>query len=200
MPFKRKRRPYRRRRGISKSLRTYVQKTISANQETKQRDLSWDAIGIQDAGRTPLNAVINDLAQGDTQNTRDGNQVRITGFYGKFVVTGADSTNIVRFILYIPKDQSDSLSGIDIHSLIDQDSFTVLYDRTITTTSGGVNQKVFTVAKNFHRGSRKGLLTQFYGTGSQDFVKNPIRMYVVSDSLAVTDPSLTGHLRTYFKD
>lgn len=184
----------------SKALRTYVQKTISANQETKQRDLSWDAVSIQDAGRSPITAVINDLAQGDTQNTRDGNQVRITGLYGKFVVTGADSTNIVRFIMYIPKDQTDALSSVDIHTLIDQDSYTVLYDRTITTTSGGVNQKVFTVAKNFHRGSRKGLLTQYYGTGSTDFVKNPIKLYVVSDSLAVSDPSLTGHLRTYFKD
>ena len=139
---------------ISKSLRTYVQKAISSNQETKQRDLTWDAVSIQDVGRSPIDGTLNDLSQGDTQNSRDGNQVHITGIYGKFVVTGADTTNIVRYILYIPKDPSDTLTGmsIDIHHLIDQDRFTILYDRNITTTSGGVNQKVFTVAKNFHRG------------------------------------------------
>jgi len=185
---------------IPQNVKSYVQRTISSNIETKQRDLTWDTQAIQDVGRTPLSIVLNDLSQGDTQNTRDGNQVHITGIYGKFVITGADATNIVRVILYIPKVASDTMSTIDVHNLIDQDSYTVLYDKTFTTTYGGTNQRIFTIAKNFHRGSRKGLLTQFYGTGSTDWSKNPLKMYIVSDSAAISDPSLTGHLRTYFKD
>lgn len=186
----------------SKAVKNYVQRTISKNIETKQRDLSWDCISIQDPGRTPIASNLIDLSQGDTQNTRAGNQVFVTGFYGKFVVAGADTTNIVRMVVYIPRDPTDTLAAdtIGVTSLIDQDSYTVLYDKYITTSSAGENAKVFTVAKNFHRGSRKGLRVIWNGVGTTDITKNFIKLYVVSDSGAVSDPCLSGHLRTYYKD
>lgn len=190
----------RRRKGVT---RAQVQKMINSNIETKFHTNSWSSSGIQDVGRTPIDADLNNVAVGTGAANREGHQISLTGLYGKFVVTGADATNIVRVILYIPKDPTSSLSsvgGIGISTLIDQDRFTVMYDKYFTTTSNGPNQKVFTIARKWNKGSRKGIQTQFYGGASTDFAKNRLKLYVVGDSGAVSDPSLTGNIRCYFKD
>ena len=173
----------------------------SQRQETKSRVLSYDAVDINDVAAAPIQTGISAVAQGISQNQRIGNSIRLTGFYSKFVVASADSSNIIRFILYFPRNPADTLAGTDIHTLIDQDKFNVIYDRYhVVGTSGGPGVKGFTIARNFHRGVRKGIEVKFHGVNNTDYASAPLRMYIVSDSAAVPHPKLSGNLRLYFKD
>lgn len=194
MPYKRK---YRKRR--KGNLRRVIQSVISKNQETKQIDYSYNAQTIQDNGRTPIVQELSSCNTGTGQNDRIGNQTLVTGMYGQFAVAGADVTNVVRFIIYIPYDTDDVLN-VTTFGLVDQDKYTVLMDKIITTTANGPNIKNFKVKLNFKRGGRKGIRCQFDGSSAANTTKNEIKLYVCSDSLAVADPSLSGHIRTYFKD
>jgi ABC-type glycerol-3-phosphate transport system substrate-binding protein len=188
--YKRKYRP---------NFRAMVQKAIAKNLETKFLLKEYNAVSIQDSGRTPITGLLTDVAQGLTQQGRVGNTINVTGMYGQFQVAGADTTNIVRFVIYIPRDVDDEI-GVNTYELIDTDRFTVLTDRIVTTTSNGPNIKQFKLVKNFHRGSKKGIQVQFSGSASTDGTFNRIKLYCVSDSSAVSDPALSGNLRVYYKD
>jgi hypothetical protein len=136
-----------------------------------------------------------------TQNDRVGNLIKATGIYGKFVVTAGDTSNIVRVIFYIPKSATDTLSGVSVQSLIDLDLYTILSDKYYAIgTNGGPNQRAFTIRMNFHRGFRTGIPVTFTGAGSTTYAKNPIRMYVVSNSGASPHPTWSGNLRFFYKD
>lgn len=199
--FRRARRPGKGR--VPRAVRTFVQRKIQRNIETKFRLATYSGSNIPDSASTPINTLLNAVGQGDTQNARNGNQIFATGFYGKFVLAAGDSTNIVRVVMYIPKDSQYTFysSPPGITSLIDQDKFTVLYDRYISLDTYNP-QKVLTIARKWNRGSRRGIQCQYSGTGSteSDPSKNPIYIYFVSDSSAVAHPTVTGNFRLYFKD
>lgn len=190
--------PKNNRKNVPNYLKSYIQRQISSNQETKQADLSWDVVAIPAAG-SGLGYTMPAVAQGSSQNTRSGNLVYCTGMYGRLVFSAADTTNLVRLIFYIPTDVDDTLS-VDIHSLIDQDKFTILYDRVITLNGGGNDTKYIQFKRNFHKGKRKGIAVHFDGTGQTDYSRNIIKMYVVSDSDVASHPTITGSMRTYYKD
>lgn len=181
-----------------------VKNVLYAVSETKHNNLSLDTVSIQDVGRTPLNYTLNDVALGNQQSQRDGNQILVTGIYGKGVIQFPDTYNIVRMILYIPKDSDHKLGTddtIDVPTLLDQDRYTILEDRYFAGAyDGGPRVKTFTIKKSFTRGGRKGMVTRWDGVNATDFSRNPIGLYFVSDSVAVSDPTVTLQLRTYYKD
>lgn len=188
-------------RAPDSKVRAYVQQAIARNQETKHLTLSYDTT-VQDAARAPLDNSIVAIGQGDTQETRTGNQILVTGLYGRFMVRSADTTNFVRAVLYIPKDPTVTLTSValDYIDSIDQDKFTVLYDRVFNLNTAGGNQKIFTIARKFNRGARKGIQVQYSGTASTDQSRNNLHLYFVSDSTVVSDPPIYGYMMTYFKD
>lgn len=92
------------------------------------------------------------------------------------------------------------MSGVSTYDLVDLDKYTILEDKIVTLSQNGEYIKNFTLGKKFNRGAKKGMTVQFDGTTGADVVKNDIKMYVVSDSLAVPDPTFSGNVRLYFKD
>lgn len=193
------RKPYRKfkNRGVSKSLQKYIQKKIEKNIETKHVYAEASATSVS---TSVLNTQISTIPQGDDEFRRTGNKVTMTGFYGKFQIVGADTTNVVRIVLYIPKDPDDTLSGLNTYQILDQDRFTILSDRLVTTSSSGVNNKVITIAKKFNRGRRRGVVTQFASSTTTDVAKNALKIAWVSDSAAVSHPTIAYHYVMYFKD
>lgn len=179
-----------------KSLKRLIQDEINSNLETKQKVEVWNSVGVTDSARTPPSSNITGIAQGDTQSTREGNQIRITGVYGKWLLTKADTTNVVRVIFYKPKQVGDALSGIDINDAVDMDKFHI-YSDNLYLLNANTPQKVIYVSKKF---PGKGLVVQYHGTASTDVATNDIRLYAVSDSTAVSDPTMSGNFRFYFKD
>lgn len=196
MPYKRKKMKKSSRRTVPYSVKRYVQAKINKNIETKHLAAS----GQTTTSTSVLNTQITTIPQGDDEFRRTGNRVTVTGFYGKFNIVGADSTNMVRMVLYIPKDPNDTMTSLTTYGIIDFDKYTVLSDRLITTSLSGNNSKVITIAKKFKYGTRRGLDVQFASSTTTDVKKNNIYLAWVSDSSAATHPAINYHWYCYFKD
>ncbi len=194
----------RNKKGFSSEQRRQIsriaKKTTQRMSETKYNSGIFSSLAIQDAGRTPVSEAVTEIQQGDSAVQRIGNRVKVTGFYGKFTITYADTTNIVRVIMYMPRNPTSTLSTIDTNDLIDFDDFNILYDKSFAVSSGGPGTKNITISRKWNRGNKSGI-NVFYASGSStDYAKNPIFLYVVSDSAGVPDPTINGNYRLYFKD
>lgn len=200
MPYRK--RSYRRKRYVPryKQIKQIVNKQIRSNAESKFHTTEYEASDIQDHGRTPLTADLCHVATGTSQNTRIGNQIIMTGMRLDGVIVAADATNIVRVVVYMPKDHTTALTGVSVTDFIDIDKYTVFMDKMIVVGTGGSGIKKFTFHRRWTSKGRKGIQVQFYGTTSTDFAKNRLKFYAVSDSLAVSDPKLSLHSRVYYKD
>lgn len=204
MPFRRRyRRRFRSRKSFYSKVKTIANAVVKKNIETKYISFNPNAGVISNnAIGSSLTVDLNTMGTGSGPSTRTGNQVRTTGYHGKFVVTGADATNIVRFVLYIPKNTGDDLKldGTEVYSDIDQDKYTVLKDFFVSTSANGPDTKQISLRGKFNSGKRSGILTQFNGNTSSTCMKGLLKLYAVSDSGVTSHPTLTGHMRIYYKD
>lgn len=176
-----------------------VQRMIQGNQETKRLDVAWNGVSIPSGGIGAYTINLINLSQGPGEQQRVGDQIFITGMYGRFQITGADATNIARVLIYIPRDTDDVLSSIETYQDPDPSLYTVLYDRTVTLTANGEFVKQITCKLNFRRGNRRGIRVKYAGATTTPTWNN-IKMVATSDSGAVTHPTLSGHLNLYMKD
>lgn len=194
MPFKSK---YRRR--PNKSLKKTIKNVVNSMSETKTIVSNYASTSIQDQARAPINTDILSCATGDTQSTRTGNAITVTGLYGDFFFNAADVTNSIRVLLYVPHNPTDDMA-IQFNQAPDLDRFTVLRDMLVTVSTQGPAVVRRKIKVSFKKGNRKGLTCRWHDTTATGFSKNPIRLYMVSDSTAVTDPSVSGYIRAYYKD
>lgn len=197
MPFKKrvyKRKPYRR-----VPIRKVVQKAINKNIELKKDITTFAGSTIQDSARAPIDVNLSGIAQGDDQGTRSGRALRITSIKGDFFITGADATNSIRVILYKPKNNGDSLSGdaLQFNQVVDTDKYVVFRDLNITTSAAGNDNRRVKFWKSW---GGAGLEVKYDGITVNDCVQNLVRLYMVSDSLAIADPGLNGGVTVFFRD
>lgn len=185
-----------------KKLKTMIQQTVSSNIETKFHNTTFVYQSVPDGLRNGVDSNLSGIATGDSQITRTGNQIYVTGINARLWVQNADSTNTVRFIMYIPKDASEDLgtNTYTINTVPDLDHYTILMDKTYHVDTYNPIKNVYGINRKFNKGARKGIRVTFNGTGATNLAKNPIRFYVVSDSGAVSDPTISGTIRLYFKD
>lgn len=195
MPFKRRFR--KKKQYVTKAQ---VNKMIESRQETKYYQSSWNAATIADQGIGGRFNALLPLVQGDDFDQRIGNTVLCTGLFGKLYFSAADTTNVVRCIIYIAHDISDTLSTLTVHGLPDPNRFAIIYDKMIVLNSSGADVKALTIAKKFNRGRKKGIQVQFDADTATDHTKNDIQIMFVSDSGVVSHPTVSGTLRTYYKD
>jgi len=170
---------------------------ISKNQETKTLGVELNP-SISNVG---VNYDISSLAGGTNQNQRIGNAYKMTSFRLKGGVFGSDTTNLVRIIIYIPKDPTHTMdTSLQPLTPVDLDRFTILSDRLIPTASNGPNCKLYNKVLLFNKGRRSGLNVQFHSNLASSIVKNKLMVYMVSDSAAASHPFFKGWWRFYFKD
>lgn len=193
MPYKKK--SYRRKGGLKK----YIKKVVARSQETKTHLINY-ANAIPDSGRTPLSNQLADISQGLNQSTRVGNSITLTSLKYDWFFTGADSTNSLRVIIYVPKDPTDLMSSVAFNAAPDLDRYTILRDMFITTEGTGGNCKRRQGWLRFNRGNRSGMNVGYTGAGLGVIIKNNVSIYMVSDSLAATDPQVNGYVRIFYKD
>ena len=178
-------------------LKKMIKAAIAGSQETKTLGVEINT-GISNVG---VNYDISSIAGGSNQNQRIGNTYKMTSFRLKGGVFGSDTTNLVRIVIYIPKDPTHTIdTGLQALSPIDLDRFTVLSDRLIPTASQGPNCKLFNKVCLFNKGRRTGLNVRFHSSLASSIVKNRLMVYMVSDSSAASHPTFTGWWRFYFKD
>lgn len=189
--------PRRTRTRRKSNLKKIIKTMIAGSQETKTIGTQINP-SISDVG---INYDISSLNGGTTQNARIGNAYKLTSFRLKGGVFGSDSTNLVRIIIYIPKDPTHLIdTSLQVLTPVDLDRFTVLSDRLIPTASQGPNCRLYNKVCLFNKGRRTGLNVQFHDSTAGSIVKNRLMVYMVSDSSAASHPSFKGWWRFYFKD
>lgn len=185
------------RRKNPKNLKKMIKNMIAGSQETKTQSASFTPT-ISDVG---VNYDMSSIGGGTDQNQRIGNSYLMTSYRLKGGVFGSDSTNLVRIVIYVPKDATHLIpTSTQPFDPIDLDRYTILSDRLITTASQGPNCKLYNKVCLFNKGRRKGMRVQFTDSLASSVVKNRLLVYMVSDSSASSHPSFKGWWRFYFKD
>lgn len=193
-----RRKNYRRKFKRRSFRRKYVPKLPKF--EKKTSIINFSSQNVPDWTVGSIDQSLTDINQGLTQSTRIGNSVRLTSLYGDFFLTGADTTNSVRMILYIPKNVTTNLSTLSFNAAPDLDQVTILQDRLFTFTANGNNCIRFKIKKKFDFGRRSGIhITYTDGTGT-NITKNKMRLLLVSDSTVAPHPVLNGYLRIFYTD
>lgn len=186
----------------SKNVKSMVKKQIEKYVEKKTVIYSYFG-GVTDSLRTPLDNHVTATAQGLDQNERIGNRLNVTSLKYDLFFTGADTTNSMRCIFYIPKNPAFLMSAgsaVGFNKAPDEDQFNILRDIMVTTSSGGPNCVRKQGWIRFNRGTRSGHKERYSGALNTDLVDGHIYVYMVSDSLAVSDPQVNGYIRSYYTD
>lgn len=172
------------------------------NIEYKHHDESFGSQSINYSASTS-SYILNDMSQGDTDKTRDGDSVKCQGvtLRGLLSRNGADST--VRMVLVW--DKQNNVTPADIFHLSGQASAPwsnkaydkrfqsrILYDRTFTIDTERPQI-------NFHVKKRIMLHTQ-YDAGTITINTGVLRLFFISDKVTLNEPALTFTSRLTFTD
>lgn len=189
-----KRRTYKKKGGFKKA----VKKVVSDMAETKTYLYTFNNV-VSDSG-TLLH--LTDISQGDTQSTRDGNQIFLKGITVRMHSILADTYNIMRIIIVRARTGAGDVTSADFPAGVSPDPFieemnydkyTVVKDQVITLDAG----KVHDVRKFYIKVNKK---IQYGSNTSSDVVTNPYYIWLVSDSDISSHPSVALTARMYWKD
>lgn len=184
-------------------LKKLIKNMINKNTETKT--VVNTTLGNVPLSTQGVNYPMMEVAQGVDQNQRIGNLIKVTSFRLKGILTGGTSNAISRIIIYIPSNPNTMLPvTTTVYDPIDQDAFTILSDRLVTTNANGQTLVPYNKVSLFNRGQRNGLNVRFDGAQGSDLVRNSLVVYFVS-SVPHANPiaqktSFIGYARYYFKD
>lgn len=150
-------------------------------------------------------------AQGDGLSQRSGDQIILKALQFRLSIIGADNTNKVR-IIFFRWSQDNSiganvptvngvLQNIDVMSFYNYTSYkndrmTILYDRTVSTTFTDANQVVVLHTLYGKKLGRKVL--EF--NAASTLGTNQIYMLLISDSVAISHPTVTGYMQLRYTD
>lgn len=195
MPFIKKRKYQRKKK--KQNIKSIVTKMIRKAAETKRLTTEYSTTSISttmtDAG------LFDTITEGTGDNERVGSTVYITGIYARWFVHIGDANQLVRIVCYLPRRIDTTLSSQSQDtpiSYIDQTNFKVLYDKQISLNQYGPGTRMGTMKIKF---PGKGLPVR-YDDDTGAIQNNRIRFAFVSDSGAVTHPTLDTTVITYFKD
>lgn len=207
MPFARKRRT---RRKAPRKTRTRVMRSIARKEISRLAEKKY-WLTADDSATPSYTGSMVDLSavpQGDNDSSRDGDSLAIRSTRMKGHIIAADTTNVVRLILFHWLDDStptisNVLSGnytsgsvnvVDAPYTHDQRrKIRVLWDRTFNLHSGQ-DQVVFDT--RYLKPKQKKIAYTAAGTTGY----NKIWMLMVSDSAAVAHPSVAYVNRLTFND
>jgi len=170
-----------------------------------EQEIKWSAIS-GNAVATFSGSLLSfcDIAQGDTDTTRDGDQIILSKFEMRFANYLGDSTNITRVIVFKwlpPSVPAVSDFWVDIGTaesplatfIHDQEpNITVLYDHLCYLGPGRYVEVGQSIQNVHHRIQ--------YVAGSTTIASGKIYLFFISDSAAATHPTLSYYVRSEFTD
>lgn len=185
-----------------------VKKMINKVQEKKFYDLIVD-----DATSTSGTILsLTDIAQGDTDFTRDGDQINVKSWNFRFQMTGADNSNAYRIIIFrwnVPTNYrvpvvSDILnvSGLPVTAIPNaqyvfdnkrQKQFSVVYDKILGVAAAGPG-----IIVKATKAYVNGLPISFNASTTDG--EGKLFMLLLSDSNTLAHPRLSGVFRTVYTD
>ncbi len=192
-----------------KSMKRIAKQVMAKNIETKVHTAEYsDAfIGANSTAYIIATSVV-DIAGGTKSGERVGERITATSLKYDLFFTGAQDTNSLRVIFYIPKSPTDLLwqgpagTNLAFNQAIDFNRYTVLKDMFIPTNLNGQNcvrKQGYISFRN--KGKRLGMPVIYDTDLSVSCTKNRIMVYMVSDSVSpITTPKVNGYVRLFYKD
>lgn len=191
-------------KGLNKKEKKQVKSIINQGRENKYLDVLIDASNLA----TGVVYSLADVPQGDTDTTRDGDQLvqRAMRIKGRALV--ADTTNQVRMIVFRWKQNTvpvvgDILSASYIGTVYaplspyhhdGRSNFTVLYDKIFHVGTYNIQKGFDTKWMNLRNNK------QYFSAGASTSSKHCIYALVITDSTAVSNPNITFVSRLTFTD
>lgn len=215
MPTRRIRRATRAPRGrkLNKREKNEVKRLIAVRQELK---FYVSQTSVQTVSSSGVLFQLTNMAQGDTDQDRDGDRLMLKKFFVRGAVQYADVTNLFRIIFFQWKPASTpTISSIllpgpstapDVWSSYAHDSrqqFNILWDKTwhlegnasaATAPLTPSSQKLFKVSIS------RRFAKQLQYAGGTTTGTNQIYYLAVSDSAAVSHPTVTMSVKFHFTD
>lgn len=188
-------------RSMASAMRKIAKSVVAKNTETKVWTGTFSDTPVGAGTVAPVVQSCNDIAEGTAQNQRIGNQIMLTSIKYDFFFTGADSTNSLRLIFYIPRDPNDILLNLGFNAPADLDKYVILKDIFMTTNQNGqdcLRKRGYISFRK--RGKSNGLKVQYSTNAVNSQTKNRVLVYMVSDSGVISHPSVNGFFRTFYKD
>lgn len=203
VPRFKRRMGFRRRRFKQKRFKKFIKRV--ANMGAEKKYFYVTSGGPQTVDSTGSITSVSDISQGDTDITRDGDQVYLRSIEFVWEADVADTFNQVRFIVvqwYPPTTPvvSDVLIGTGTTTFFmpynhdKRFNFKILYDRTVTVdtnTPSKLSRKIQVI-----RGFRRRI--QYLG-GATDGT-NKIYVLKISDSGAASHPLVDNYFKLNFSD
>lgn len=196
-------------RPFTPSQRKSVKRMINFGRELKYFVAFETAVSIS------TTATVDDLfepAIGDTDITRDGDQVTLRGIVLRFTLTGGDLTNIIRIIcfqwradsaLQAPNAGNIIISTGDINSPLNHDqrtNYRILYDKRFTTCGTTAAPTEATIRLGMVKQSAKNWAKTVYFDSGGLQGRNKIYILYLSDSAAITHPTISYRSLIEFND
>jgi hypothetical protein len=180
------------------TIKKIIKSMINNNIETKTAVHNYTTIEVSNVG---VNHDITALAQGLQQQDRVGNQIKLTSFRLKGCFYSDYTHDLVRVIIYIPKNVNELLATSTTPTdPLDQDKYTILSDRLIPLSNQGSPVKPYNKVILFNKGLRNGLNVHYTTNLASSCTKNQLMVYMCSGSGASPHPKFSGYWRFYFKD
>lgn len=200
-------RKFARSRGLTKKQKAGVKRIMGAVMEKKHHTSTFSTSSVSStATLTNISAV----TQGDSDTSRDGDQIYLKNIDFRAYLTRADTSNLVRLIVFQwrPSTQLatptaatilENYAGDGTLDLVrhwnydNKRNFKVLYDRLITLNEDIANR---TVKFNLNKSLIKKI--QFDNGGTNH--NNAVYVMYLSDSSAATHPSIDARIETTYLD
>lgn len=181
--------------------KTVVRRSLDANTETKVTNYTTQE---NNPSTTPFLVEMTEIAQGDTQATRTGNELKLTSLWLNMQLLADDdnATFTCRVLVLQVSNQTSittilsGISGAGFGQLIDLDDCRVLYDRYVHRSVTTQPLDTF-LSKKITWPYKYRPRVRYTGSAATDAIKNRIYVCVkTSDDDFVVVP----RLRLFFKD
>lgn len=204
MPTKKSKKRGTSRRYIESVAKKVVLRTLETKKYNMSSDFASDAAGDYTVNLT------EDIAQGDTDSTRDGDKILVTKLLLRVMTAMADNQVVGASQFYrcmVVQTRGKQLTNADfpsIHGSADTDKFFVLYDKVWSITSSifdATNTKYYgTIGSTFHtiKLKFKKPINIHYDDATPGY-QNHLYLYICPYNEDAR--SKTGYMiNTYFKD
>lgn len=170
------------------------------------------SVSVTDDGSTAAQLIaLTTISQGDTDTTRTGDKIRALTLTVKGNLICADTTNVVRLLIVCNYNggtsstlqdflEAGDTTGYQWMSLRSHDrvgKYAILWDRTFNlSTAGSKYQACF--KKTIKLSKKMSEIT--YSSGGTSPLMNSLYLIAISDSSAVTHPTMNYYARLRFTD
>lgn len=167
--------------------------------ETKYHSASNTDLSIGATG-TFLN--LTAIGVGGGVNLRIGNRIWISGIKVRcvFACASSDENNLIRMIFVRGKAGAIDPGDMPTNLVdpIDRDKFTTLRDMTVASHLANATAGVVKQTRNFY--IKVNRYCQFDATTTLDNLTGAIGMWVLSDSGAIPNPTISYNIQVFYKD